>query len=122
MQVVAVTVLLAISPLYETVAEGAALETVPVRFGMLFNGTDPVARDVTCQLERPCVLLDNKQPASAYPSNSRGRTAICWNNLMSAVGKPNAPSPPTSHPSSLGVVASSISSKAPTAGWRRLLS
>jgi hypothetical protein len=63
MHVVALMALLATLPLFETVAEGAALQTVPVHFGMLFDGTDPVAGDVTCQLERPCVLLDNKQPA-----------------------------------------------------------
>lgn len=62
-QVVAVMVLLATLPQYETVAEAAALDTVPVRFGMLFDGSDPVAGDVICQLERPCVLLDNMQPA-----------------------------------------------------------
>lgn len=63
MHVVAVMALLATLPLSKTVAEGAALQTVPVHFGMLFDGTDHVAGDVTCQLERPCVLLNNKQPA-----------------------------------------------------------
>lgn len=46
-----------------TMARDALPDTVPVHFGMLLDGRDPVAGDVLCQLEKPSVLSDSRQPA-----------------------------------------------------------
>lgn len=47
----------------QAVAGDAIQDTVPIHFGMVLDGRDPVAGEVTCDIDRHCILLNSTQPA-----------------------------------------------------------